>query len=135
MLALPGGAEALRLWSAEEPDLYLLLLSLVDSCRSCDGSGSGSGDGGGGGSTGGSAGASGGGSAVGSSGGEVLEIEACQVGFRHAQVKGRQLLHNNQSVMIKGVNRHEHDPRRGKTVSLDSMVQARAVYLRFVDAT
>jgi hypothetical protein len=25
---------------------------------------------------------------------------------------------------IAGVNRHEHDPRRGKTVSLDSMVQA-----------
>lgn len=25
-----------------------------------------------------------------------------QVGFRHAQVKGRQLLHNNQPIMIKG---------------------------------
>ncbi|PRW56286.1 Beta-galactosidase isoform A [Chlorella sorokiniana] len=115
MLALPGGAAALRLWSAEEPHLYLLLLSLVEggggSSATEGGSASGSVSGGGGTS----------GSAAG--GGEVLEIEACQVGFRHAQVKGRQLLHNNQPVMIKGVNRHEHDPRRGKTVSLDSMVQ------------
>ena len=34
MLALPGGAAALRLWSAEEPHLYLLLLSLVASSGS-----------------------------------------------------------------------------------------------------
>lgn len=36
MLTLPGGAAALRLWSAELPHLYLLLLSLVEG----DGSGS-----------------------------------------------------------------------------------------------
>lgn len=29
MLSLPGGAAELRLWSAERPHLYLLLLSLV----------------------------------------------------------------------------------------------------------
>lgn len=29
MLSLPGGAASLRLWSAEEPHLHLLLLSLV----------------------------------------------------------------------------------------------------------
>lgn len=28
-----------------------------------------------------------------------------QVGFRHAQIKGRQLLHNNQPIMIKGGNK------------------------------
>lgn len=68
MLALPGGADALRLWSAEEPHLYLLLLSLVDSRRGGDGGG------------GSSASASGNG-AVGSGGEEVLEIEACQASW------------------------------------------------------
>jgi hypothetical protein len=33
----------------------------------------------------------------------VLDCTAhIQVGFRHAEVKGRQLLHNGQPVMIKG---------------------------------
>lgn len=70
MLALPGGASALQLWSAEEPHLYLLLLSLVnDSNRS-------------GGSAGGSSDSRSGSSSGGSSGdGEVLEMEACQVGM------------------------------------------------------
>ncbi|KAL4457400.1 hypothetical protein ABPG75_012265 [Micractinium tetrahymenae] len=89
MLGLPGGAEALRLWSAEQPHLYLLLLELKQGGQA----------------------------------GEVLETEACQVGFRHAKIKGHQLLHNGQPIMLKGVNRHEHDQRRGKTVSLESMVQ------------
>ena len=73
MLALPGGATALHLWSAEEPRLYLLLLSLVDGSEN-DGTGGGGGSSGGGGSAGGS-GTSGGG------GEKVLEIEACQVGL------------------------------------------------------
>lgn len=39
---------------------------------------------------------------VGKDGGAV-EYEACQVGFRHAEVRGRQLLHNGRAIMIKGV--------------------------------
>ena len=49
-----------------------------------------------------------------------------QVGFRHAEVRGRQLLHNGRAIMLAGVNRHEHDEAHGKVVGLASMWQARA---------
>ena len=45
-----------------------------------------------------------------------------QVGFRQDEIKGRQLLHNNRPIMIKGVNRHMHEERRGKAVTEDSML-------------
>ncbi|KAL3153868.1 hypothetical protein ABBQ32_013441 [Trebouxia sp. C0010 RCD-2024] len=74
------------LWSAEEPNLYILVLSLIAP----DGS--------------------------------HVESESCQVGFRQDEIRGRQLLHNNQPIMIKGVNRHMHEDRRGKAVTEDSML-------------
>jgi len=35
----------------------------------------------------------------------------------------RQMLVNGVPVLIKGVNRHEHDDRRGKTLTMESMLQ------------
>lgn len=69
---------ALRLWSAESPALYCLVV------------------------------------AVRGPEGQLSDLEACQVGLRDAQVKGRQLLHNGRPVLLYGVNRHEHDERHGK---------------------
>lgn len=43
------------------------------------------------------------------------------VGFRRTEVVGAELLINGRPVLIKGVNRHEHDEVTGKTVSVDSM--------------
>ena len=40
-----------------------------------------------------------------------------QVGFRDVTLARRQLLVNGRPVMIKGVNRHEHDERRGKAIT------------------
>jgi beta-galactosidase len=40
-----------------------------------------------------------------------------QVGFRDVRIGRRQLLINGRAVMIKGVNRHEHDERRGKAIT------------------
>ena len=40
-----------------------------------------------------------------------------QVGFRDVKVARRQLLVNGQPVMMRGVNRHEHDERRGKAIT------------------
>ena len=51
------------------------------------------------------------------SSGHLLEAESCMVGFRHVEVTQRHLLVNKRPIMIKGVNRHEHDQRRGKVVS------------------
>jgi beta-galactosidase len=49
------------------------------------------------------------------------ESAACRVGFRSVQVRERQLLVNGKPVLIKGVNRHDHDDLTGKTVSRAAM--------------
>ncbi len=55
--------------------------------------------------------------------GKVFEIESCRFGFRKVEVKDGQLLLNGQPILIKGVNRHEHDPDTGHYVSPESMVR------------
>lgn len=57
------------------------------------------------------------------SAGKVVEVIACRVGFREVEIKD-QLLHvNGKPIYLKGVNRHEHDPDHGHTVSVDSMIR------------
>lgn len=63
--------------------------------------------------------------------GTVLEYEASQVGFRYAALSGGMLLHNGRAIMLRGANRHEHDQRTGKTVSLASMVEDAMLMKRF----
>ena len=72
-------------WSAEQPHLYTLVLTL----RDLDGN--------------------------------AIEYLSTRVGFREVKVKGRDLLVNGKPILLKGVNRHEHDDTRGKTVSEASM--------------
>jgi beta-galactosidase len=55
--------------------------------------------------------------------GEIVEIESAKFGFRKVEIKGGQLLLNGQPILIKGVNRHEHDPVTGQFVSRESMVK------------
>ncbi|MFM2076657.1 MAG: hypothetical protein RJA49_547, partial [Actinomycetota bacterium] len=49
--------------------------------------------------------------------GAVVETTHQLVGFRHVEVRDRQLLVNGQPVWIFGVNRHDHHPERGKAVT------------------
>ena len=56
-------------------------------------------------------------------GDEVLEAVRKQVGFRHIEIKGGQLLVNGQPILIKGVDRHELDPDGGYIVSVERMIQ------------
>ncbi len=53
--------------------------------------------------------------------GEVVEATSCRVGFRRVEIGDRALLINGRAVMIAGMNRHEHDPVRGKAVTLEAM--------------
>ncbi len=46
-----------------------------------------------------------------------------KVGFRTTEMKDGQILINGKPVLFKGVNRHEHDPYTGHTVSEESMRQ------------
>jgi len=55
--------------------------------------------------------------------GEVVDIVSTCIGFRRVEVKNRELLINGKPVLMKGVNRHEHDDTTGKTVSRESMIE------------
>lgn len=67
-----------KLWSAEEPHVYALLLELKDVF------------------------------------GNTCCFESAQLGFRSTTVSGGVLKHNGRRIMIRGVNRHEHDAEHGK---------------------
>ena len=73
-------------WSAENPVLYRLIVTLRDAS------------------------------------GAVRDVRTLRTGFRNIRIAHRQLLINDRPVMIKGVNRHEHDDEAGKTVSRDAMI-------------
>ena len=46
-----------------------------------------------------------------------------QIGFRNVKVQNGQLLVNGQPILIKGVNRHEHDEVTGHVVSKELMLR------------
>ena len=52
-----------------------------------------------------------------------VQVTRQRVGFRRVEIKNKQLLVNGQPVLIKGVNRHEHNPQRGHTVSREEMIR------------
>jgi len=54
--------------------------------------------------------------------GQVVQYYAHRIGFRKIEICDRELLINGKAVLIKGVNRHEHDDRSGKTLSYESML-------------
>ncbi|EST10803.1 glycoside hydrolase family 2 TIM barrel-domain containing protein [Sporolactobacillus laevolacticus] len=75
-----------RLWSAEEPYLYLLKLIVRDER------------------------------------GQIIEIVPQQVGFRKFEIKEKQMCLNGKRIVFKGVNRHEFDCRRGRSVTRQDML-------------
>jgi beta-galactosidase len=55
--------------------------------------------------------------------GSVIEAVSIKTGFRRIEIRDKQLLINNQPVVMKGVNRHDHDPKTGKVVSRETMLK------------
>jgi beta-galactosidase/beta-glucuronidase len=84
-----------RVWSAEEPWLYTLVLSLRGEAAR---------------------------RRAGKEEGKESDVEACRIGFRSVRVAGNKLLVNEVPIYICGVNRHEHDRHRGKYCGLAEMV-------------
>ena len=74
------------IWSHEEPNLYILSVSLYRD-------------------------------------GRHIESTAFVTAFRNLKIAKRELLINGKAVLIKGVNRHEHDEKTGKTLSTEAMVR------------
>ncbi|CAH9085204.1 unnamed protein product, partial [Cuscuta epithymum] len=85
--SLVGMLHSPRLWSAEQPNLYTLVITIKDAS------------------------------------GHVVDCESCQVGIRQISKAPKQLLVNGQPVILRGVNRHEHHPRVGKTNLESCMVK------------
>jgi beta-galactosidase/beta-glucuronidase len=63
--------------------------------------------------------------------GATIEAESCKVGFRSVEIQGGRLLVNGRAILLKGANRHEHDDRRGKAVTEDSMLADIRLLKRF----
>ncbi|XXG81488.1 hypothetical protein AAC387_Pa09g2110 [Persea americana] len=84
---LAGKLEKPKLWSAEHPHLYTLVVVLKDAS------------------------------------GKLVDCESCQVGIRQISRAPKQLLFNGHPIVIRGVNRHEHHPRIGKTNLESCMVK------------
>jgi len=55
--------------------------------------------------------------------GRTLEATSCRVGFRTVEIKDGLLLVNGKRILLKGVNRHEHDPLTAHVISEASMLQ------------
>jgi beta-galactosidase len=53
--------------------------------------------------------------------GEVTERVERRIGFRRVEVRGVELLVNGRAVLIRGVNRHDFDPRTGRVVTAEDM--------------
>ncbi|MGH1489941.1 MAG: glycoside hydrolase family 2 TIM barrel-domain containing protein [Acidimicrobiales bacterium] len=53
--------------------------------------------------------------------GNLVETLCQQIGFRRVEITGRRLLINGSPVLITGVNRHDHHPDTGKTLTRDEI--------------
>lgn len=56
------------------------------------------------------------------SNGKTLDIYSQKVGFRKIEIKNSQLFLNGKRLLIKGVNRHEHDVDLGKVTTKEAML-------------
>ena len=54
---------------------------------------------------------------------QEVEAVSCKTGFRKLEIKNGQFLLNNKAIYLKGVNRHEVDPVRGRAITEESMHQ------------
>lgn len=55
--------------------------------------------------------------------GREMESFVHPFGFRNVEMRNGQLFVNGVALKIKGVNRHEHDPHHGRTITVESMLQ------------
>ncbi len=55
--------------------------------------------------------------------GQLIEVEAHDVGFRKVEIRNGLLCLNGQPLLIRGVNRHEFDPELGQVMTHERMLQ------------
>ncbi|WP_454798272.1 glycoside hydrolase family 2 TIM barrel-domain containing protein [Novosphingobium lindaniclasticum] len=84
-VSLSATIPAVRSWSAEDPQLYTLLVELLGAD------------------------------------GKLIEATSRRIGFRTVEIAGGEVRVNGKRIMIRGVNRHEHDPKTFRIVSEETM--------------
>ncbi len=94
-LQLKNTLHGVAKWSAEDPNLYTLLLTLTDSKDN------------------------------------LIEALSQKIGFRTSEVKNGQLLVNGKPILLKGVNRHEHDGIYGHVISKETMIKDIELFKKF----
>ena len=52
-------------------------------------------------------------------GGKLIEVHTKKFGFAEYIVKGNKLLLNQKQITLKGINRHEHDPKNGRAITVE----------------
>ena len=62
---------------------------------------------------------------------EILEVVSTSFGFRKIEIRDSQLWVNGESVLLKGVNRHDLDPVHGRTLSYESMLRDVKMFKQF----
>ncbi|MCB0600056.1 MAG: DUF4981 domain-containing protein [Saprospiraceae bacterium] len=55
--------------------------------------------------------------------GNILQVIPKRIGFRSVRIEHGQLLVNGKAILVKGVNRHEHDPIYGHVISEELMIR------------
>ncbi|MFJ6453879.1 glycoside hydrolase family 2 TIM barrel-domain containing protein [Paenarthrobacter sp. NPDC091669] len=55
--------------------------------------------------------------------GEILDEVTLRIGFRKVEIRGKDLLVNGQRILVQGVNRHDFDPRTGRVMTRESMLE------------
>ncbi len=84
-VSLNATVPGVRQWTAETPNLYTLLVELIDAK------------------------------------GEVVQATPQRIGFRTVEIKDGKVAVNGRPIVIRGVNRHEHDPETFHVISEASM--------------
>jgi beta-galactosidase len=53
--------------------------------------------------------------------GQPVDFESCKVGFRQIEIKNGLIMLNGKRLVLRGVDRHEHHPVRGRALTEDDM--------------
>ncbi len=53
--------------------------------------------------------------------GKAVDFESCRVGFRQVEIKDGVILLNGRRLVLRGVDRHEHHPERGRALTVEDM--------------
>ena len=53
--------------------------------------------------------------------GAAVDFESCRVGFRQVEIRDGVILLNGKRLVLRGVDRHEHHPERGRSLTAEDM--------------